>query len=232
MGHTSLVVSGDSLLSVSKVLAELTNDSIYRAPHVTDTSEMGLFGRSKIVEENLVKVVYGSEFMSGLDRAKSVGATGVTISFPDELLGEIETAIRSHAGSMSVLYDEEMQFLDVVGESFHQDSISEIFGRFARNDDGTIGEWFSGFLLPEPLNPHDPNAVAVFLITESVEEPGFDVVQVGYLGREQAKKVQKKVIKFLNGGAIIPLLMKITGGVPDRPSFGVIARAKTKVFRF
>lgn len=130
-----------------------------------DTSEMGLFGRSKQVEEKFVKVIYGSEYMSGLNRAKTEGATGVSIAFPDELLGEIEKSIRSHSGSMSVLYDEEMQFLDVVGESFHQDSISEIYSRFAKNEDGTISEWFSGFLLPEPLNPHDSNAVAVFLIS-------------------------------------------------------------------
>jgi len=171
--------------------------------------------------ETKVEIEFGAGYISGLNSLMGSGATGVSVKFPEDLMEEINTAIVDHTASINVLYDEEMQFLDVVGESFHQDNLKNLFEKV---QDG----WMAGLLVPEPLNPYDQNAVMVC----AIDADDFDVTQVGHLGREQAKKVQKKIIKYLEGGAVIPVLMKLSGGTPDKPTFGVIARAKTKKIRF
>lgn len=64
--------------------------------------------------------------------------------------------------------------LDIVGESFRQDNIRAI--RAIKDS-----KFFQIYLVPEPNNPHDKNAVGVWA----------GGVQVGYIGKAQARKMSK-----------------------------------------
>jgi len=87
--------------------------------------------------------------------------------------------------------------------------------------------------MPEPLNPHDPNAISVMIICDAPEgEEGLRVIQSGHLKKEQAKKVAKKIINFVEQDAYITVLLKLSGGSLDKPNLGVIARAKTDKVKF
>jgi hypothetical protein len=185
-----------------------------------------------------VTVTFGPNFVDEMNsiiehnsRGKKIQAT---FEFPDELLQEIDNSVSGHASSENVLYSEEMQFLDVVGESFHQEQLASVLQSEKNEnpdfDEESGSEWYSGFLVPEPWNPFDANAVMVLMIVPSDE--GLIVVNVGHLAKLQAKKVQKKIIHFLSQGAVIPLLMKLTGGTSNKPNIGVLARAKTKAINF
>ncbi len=182
-------------------------------------------GETQQPQGRKITIIFGSQYMDGLRNvlANSKGISGASVDFPAELMQEIDDCVKNHKASDNVLYDDEMQFLDVVGESFRQDDLRELMATYGSD------KWFSGFLMPEPFNPYDKNAVGVMLI---VAEEEYKVVQVGYLGKEQAKKVQAKIIKYLEGGAVIPCLLKMAGGTPDQPSIGMIPRAKTKKIKF
>ena len=143
-------------------------------------------------------------------------------------MDEIDGAVQSHQATARVMYSDDMQFLDVVGESFHQDELRSLYNQVQ-------DAWLSGFLMPEPLNPHDPNAVSVMIITESTDQSDsgrFEVIQAGHLKKEQAKKVSKKLISLCENDAYIPILCKLSGGSLDKPSLGLIARAKTDKIKF
>jgi hypothetical protein len=87
--------------------------------------------------------------------------------------------------------------------------------------------------MPEPLNPHDPNAISVMIIVPDKDNKDkFAVVQAGYLKKEQAKKVSKKIIRYVEQDAYIPIVLKLSGGSVDKPTLGVIARAKTDTVNF
>jgi hypothetical protein len=90
------------------------------------------------------------------------GGSQISVSFDDELLDEIDGAVQSHQATARVMYSEDMQFLDVVGESFHQEELRSLYNEVQ-------DAWLSGFLMPEPLNPHDPNAVSVMIISEAAD---------------------------------------------------------------
>ncbi len=209
----------------------MTVEAMDRHSLVENTFGMGIFNKKSANSASVSVVTYGSEFIRELEEAVTRGSSGIQMVFPNALMEEVDHSIKSHSGSVNVLCDDEMQFLDVVGESFHQDAIGEVHRRLEQEKDSR-SDWFAGILLPEPHNPHDSNAVMVLLVTDAEDGDGYEVITVGHLAREQAKKVQKKLIKFLNGGAIIPVLLRISGGTEDKPTFGVIARAKTKALHF
>jgi hypothetical protein len=73
-------------------------------------------------------------------------------------------------------------FLSVVGESFYQDALRRLAGGIASNG------IFTARLVPEPTNPHDPNAVAVCA-------EGTDLERVGYLSRKVARQYQPRLIR-------------------------------------
>lgn len=173
-----------------------------------------------------ITLVFGPSLMAGYqDIVENRGKIkSVAISFPSALMNEISDAINSHQASTHVAYTDDMQFLDVVGESFYKENLQDLF---KENKDG----WMYGFLMPEPLNPHDQNAVSVLVIADD-EDGKLGAVQVGYLGREQAKKTQAKIIKHLEGGLVIPVLLKITGGEVGKENLGVMARAKHTKIKF
>ncbi len=173
-----------------------------------------------------ITLVFGPSLMAGYqDIVENRGKIkSVAISFPSALMNEISDAINSHQASTHVAYTDDMQFLDVVGESFYKENLQDLF---KENKDG----WMYGFLMPEPLNPHDQNAVSVLVIADD-EDGKLGAVQVGYLGREQAKKTQAKIIKHLEGGLVIPVLLKIIGGEVGKENLGVMARAKHTKIKF
>ena len=173
-----------------------------------------------------VTLVFGPNLMAGYkDIVENKGKIrSVEVHFPPALMGEISDAINSHQPSAHVAYSDDMQFLDVVGESFYSDNLKELH---QEHGDG----WMYGFLMPEPLNPHDTNSVSVLVIADD-EDGKLGAIQVGYLGREQAKKTQSKIIKHLESGLIIPVLLKLTGGETGKENLGVMARAKHSKIKF
>jgi hypothetical protein len=173
-----------------------------------------------------VTLVFGPKLMAGYkDIVENQGKIrSVEVHFPPALMAEISDSINSHQPSTHVAYSDDMQFLDVVGESFYIDNLKELH---KEHGDG----WMYGFLMPEPLNPHDSNAVSVLVIADD-EDGKLGAVQVGYLGREQAKKTQSKIIKHLEGGLVIPVLLKLTGGETGKENLGVMARAKHSKINF
>jgi hypothetical protein len=71
---------------------------------------------------------------------------------------------------------------DVVGESFYEASFVAILG----NQAGTRTEWFGDALLKlDDTNPHDSNAVAVFV----------EGHQVGHLPRDLAPTLRKQILQ-------------------------------------
>lgn len=116
--------------------------------------------------------------------------------------------------------DENFTELEVVGESFYQGNLAFL----ADGKPGRDAGWFSGFLLPEPTNKYDKNAVAVYLIDFRSPEP--KIALVGYLKREDAAKLGPVIQHHADDlGEIIPLLGRIFGGESEsKPNYGVSAR--------
>lgn len=67
-------------------------------------------------------------------------------------------------------------WIEVVGESFHREAFKQIFGEH-REDGITLAVTCQ--LIPEPTNPHDPNAIGVWV----------DHNQVGHLSRVDAQYI-------------------------------------------
>ena len=109
------------------------------------------------------------------------------------------------------------QNLPIVGESNFQDSLA-IFKK----------GWSYGLLIPEQDNPHDKNAVALYLI-----DTKFQIHKVGYLPKEVAQKVAKQIVNLLVGkGQVVPVLAKVEGGTQEKPNLGVFAYARTETISF
>jgi len=157
------------------------------------------------------------------------GNSTVSVSFDDELLKEICQSIENHQASPRILYDEEQQPINNVGESYRQEQIAAFCGDKSGEDLG----WMAGFLMPEMANPHDKTAVAIYTIKQKEgSEGGLEILHGGYMDRESAKKVHKKILNLMGKDQFIPLLTRIQGGTPDKPSYGVFAYAKTKAIKF
>lgn len=115
-----------------------------------------------------------------------------------------------------------------MGESFHKEDIAELVSKYKNYEEG----WFSGFLLPEPDNKFDSNAVAVYLVDGKADP--LTCVPVGHIEKSQAKQIQPKLINLLlTKGKAVPVLAKIQGGNYEKKNFGVFIKvfselAKTK----
>lgn len=77
------------------------------------------------------------------------------------------------------------------------------------NSDGTSRAWLiqrfvrdhmDVFLVPEPHNTHDPNAIAVYIETKRWFFFGPYRYQIGYISEHWAKSFAKR---FANGGSIV-----------------------------
>jgi hypothetical protein len=156
----------------------------------------------------------------------------VKISFDEDLLKEIWNSIDEHNPSERILYDDEQQPINNVGESFRQAEIKEFCGTENAEDLG----WLAGFLLPEMANPYDKTAVAIYAIKPTSEgtdsEIPFQILHGGYMDKESAKKVHKKILNLMSKNQFIPLLIRVVGGTEEKPSYGVFAYAKTKAITF
>ena len=156
----------------------------------------------------------------------------VKVTFDGDLLKEIWDSIEQHAPIGRVSYDEEQQHINNVGESFREEQIRE----FCDNLPGENLGWLAGFLLPEMANGYDKTAVAVYVLRLSESginsENPFRIVHGGYMDKDSAKKVHKKIINLMGKNIYIPLLIQIHGGTPEKPNYGVFAYAKTKAIQF
>jgi len=156
----------------------------------------------------------------------------IQVSFDGELLKEIWESIENHSASPRILYDDEQQPINNVGESYRQDQIANFCEGQSAEDLG----WISGFLMPEMANPHDKTAVAIYAIKPKESaldtEVPFSILHGGYMDKESAKKVHKKILNLMGKDQFIPLLVRIVGGTSDKPNFGVFAYAKTKAIKF
>ncbi len=138
-----------------------------------------------------------------------------------EWLGEIAWAIETHEGSARVDYGEQ-QFIEVVGESYHDENIRTLVS----GGPGEAAGWIAGYLLPEPKNTYDKNAVAIYAIHRA--DGLWQGLHVGYMPAPIAKVKQREIKSILDfQGKIIPLLIIVKGGVEEFPQYGIVAYAKT-----
>lgn len=98
--------------------------------------------------------------------------------------------------------------IEIVGESFHEDYIRALRRRYGQGD-------FEIVLVPEPENPHDHKAVAIYV----------DGGPVGHLSREMAPAWQPMVSAANAEGFIVAGVASIWGGSPDKPNLGVFGAA-------
>ena len=69
--------------------------------------------------------------------------------------------------------------VEVVGETYHVKGIKRVFGELGMpiTDGGSTLERLECILVPEPWNPHDPNAVAVMVGTHQVGHIPADLAE-------------------------------------------------------
>jgi len=109
------------------------------------------------------------------------------------------------------------QKINVVGESFYQDAISQFKGEMAY-----------GFLVPDQNNQFDKNAVALYLISKDLM-----IHKVGHLPKELAARVSQSIANLLaSNNQIIPVMAKIQGGTREKPTMGVLATVKSDAVKF
>lgn len=89
--------------------------------------------------------------------------------------------------------------IDVVGESNYQDALNQIVGP---KDETSVELVVEAVLVPEPENPYDANAVAVFIHS----------FQVGYLSRRNAKIWNVELEAMGVDGCALRVSAMITGG--------------------
>lgn len=156
----------------------------------------------------------------------------VKLTFDTELIQELWDSIINHAPTDRIVYDDEQQPINNVGESFRQSEIKE----FCAGENAEDLGWLAGFLVPEMANAYDKTAVAIYAIRPTDEgidsETPFTILHGGYMDKESAKKVHKKILNLMGKNKFIPLLIKVVGGTAEKPNYGVIAYAKTKAITF
>jgi len=156
----------------------------------------------------------------------------VKVSFDTELLKEFWQSIDQHSSIGRVSFSDELQPINNVGESFRQKEIAD----FCDDAPGEELGWLAGFLLPELANPYDKTAVAIYALRLSEtginSENPFRIVHGGYMDKESAKKVHKKLLNLMGKNIFIPLLIKVQGGTAEKPNYGVFAHAKSRALTF
>jgi hypothetical protein len=162
---------------------------------------MGLFNRKQSVEVEL-----NEELFSEINNIHNAGGFRQMMT-PDPRIPWDETA---------------KQPLEIKGESWFAEDLAELKG-------GKVGEvWYPGLLIPEPSNPSDKYAVALYLIDNSNA-----VRKVGYIPGDIAKRVSSKISNLIvQQGQIIPVIAKILGGEQGKPNYGVRAFVKTNIIKF
>jgi hypothetical protein len=114
--------------------------------------------------------------------------------------------------SVSALELPEDSHFAVHGESYRQPALAET-ARIARNEgDERV---FRAILVPEPDNPYDSNAIAVY----------SEVGQLGYLPRDVAPEFGSVFEAIEREGCRAGVCTGVlTGGTRGKPSYGVVLR--------
>ena len=91
--------------------------------------------------------------------------------------------------------------LDVVGESYQQDNLWSLVGRRTSQ---RIRVEVLGYLIPEPENKYDPNAIGVWI----------QGLKVGFVAKELAREINDDLLKLMSEshGSLIGLRGVIAGG--------------------
>jgi hypothetical protein len=181
-------------------------------------------------------VIFDSDWQESMESLRHEFAgkkapDSIRLSIPDELCDEICLSLEKHLASARILYSESKIPINNVGESFRQTELAQ----FCDDRAGEDMDWVYGFLMPEILNPHDKTAVAIYALKKSTKvEPSekFDVVHAGYLERETAKKVHKKILSYLGKDQYIPLLIRMTGGTKEKPNYGAFPYVMSDAIKF
>jgi hypothetical protein len=203
---------------------------------------MGIFDRIKqgLVGQQQTEVrtaVFDSDWQDTMEalRQELLGKktpTSLRIEVPDELCEELSNALDSHSASPRVPYAETKIPINNVGESYRQNELSELCSGGPGEDIG----WLYGFLMPEILNPYDKTAVSINAIqlNTTLDETNkkFAAIQVGYMDKESAKKVHKKILNLLGKDQYVPLLIKMTGGTKEKPNYGAFPYVMTDKIKF
>jgi hypothetical protein len=82
--------------------------------------------------------------------------------------------------------------VDCVGEGHHHDGIKAVLGKDKRTEGVAV-------LLPEPTNPHDRNAVGVYI----------DRHKVGHLPQDQARALHKQIRERMGAGEVISVQAEV-----------------------
>jgi len=191
-----------------------------------------IFGAAKESNSEVVSTVtFDSDWQESMEalRIQYQGRNAtISVSVPDELVEELCAAIEFHRASERILYSEAKIPLNNVGESYVQDGLREL----CQGKPGEEVEWLAGFLMPEILNPFDKNAVSVHATIVWPETNEIEVFRVGYLDKESAKKVHKKLLSLLGKDQYIPLLIRMTGGTEEKPNYGAFPYAMSDAIKF
>lgn len=140
--------------------------------------------------------------VSGQDGAMP-GLLSRLFARPPELAARVETL-------EATLYSGH-ETLEVVGESHYQDALWRIVGGQSR--DPVRFETYA-VLVPDPANPHDPNAIEVRVDSELV----------GYLSREDAAAYRPGLLRLMEMSAnqLVALHAAIVGGGPRPGGIGYL----------
>jgi hypothetical protein len=191
-----------------------------------------LFGASKESSPiDIPSVTFDSDWQESMEalRIKYQGKSAtISISVPDELIQELCTSIEFHKASERILYSEAKVPLNNVGETYVQEGLK----RLCEGKPGEEVDWLAGFLMPEILNPFDATAVSVHATIVWPETGEMEVFKVGYMDKESAKKVHKKLLTLLGKDQYIPLLIRMTGGTKEKPNYGAFPYAMTDAIKF
>jgi len=96
------------------------------------------------------------------------------------------------AGGGGEAWSPRTQQLEVAGEWYRADNLRTLFSRHAKVSESGAEIRLPAVLVPDPANPHDPSAVAVFV----------DGLHVGYMERPDATRYHRH-IAALSGGELV-----------------------------
>lgn len=123
-------------------------------------------------------------------------------------------AAQARLAARQLVFSPQGSKVDVVGESNYQGTLLQLAG--GRTVDGPINREHIAWLVPEPTNKYDPNAIAV-MIAGSV---------VGYLSKADAPRYQSILARAVAVDRVPAAHAVLTGGwdrgAGDRGSIGVV----------
>ena len=97
------------------------------------------------------------------------------------------------AGRGAEAWSPRTQQLEVAGEWYRADNLRTLFSRHSKVSDSGAEIRLPAVLIPDAKNPHDPNAVAVFV----------DGLHVGYMERPDAAKYHQHIADLPGGELVV-----------------------------